>query len=542
MFYEKMKVPPPTWCPECRLQRRLCFLNFIHLYKRACGLCKRDFIAGYHPDAPVVVYCPECWWSDKWDPRDYGQEYDFSQPFFAQFKEFLQKVPIIGIAVDLAAALNSPYNNYAGQIRNCYLLSQTDEVEDSAYGVYVFRSKDVYDSSLVQQCNTCYDSMNIFKVSGGTGLRNQVYESAFCAFLRDSHNCEYCFASANVENKKYYIFNRPYTREEYFTEIKKWDLGSYREYQRIKHLAEQHWKKYPPKVRFEEFSTDCTGNYVFSSKNCRDCYEVTRCEDSRYLYMVRDVRDSYDISTWGEIERCYEGIVGRNAANVRFGVLCAEGAFDTEYSVLTHRGAANNFGCVSMRNSYCILNKQYPPEEYRALTEKIRQQMMEMPYTDSQGRVYRYGEFFPPELSPHPYNISVAQNRFPLSKKEAEQEGFCWIDTEEVHYRIDRDAADIPDHIRDAPDQILQEVIRCEKCARGYKIIPQELAFLRERSLPLPRRCPFCRINEKLDMWMSELRSIKGACARCGTDVEYPSLHHGQKILCKNCYRDEVMS
>ena len=26
-FYEKIKVPPPTWCPDCRQQRRYAWQN-----------------------------------------------------------------------------------------------------------------------------------------------------------------------------------------------------------------------------------------------------------------------------------------------------------------------------------------------------------------------------------------------------------------------------------------------------------------------------------------------------------------------------------
>src|SRR3989338_456622 len=115
-FYEKIKVPPPTWCPECRLQRRLSFLSLIHLYHRTCGLCGQLFITNYHPDAPFVVYCPQCWWSDKWDARDYGRDYDFSKSFFEQFRELWRSVPLIGLAVDLDTAQNSPYNNYAGKV------------------------------------------------------------------------------------------------------------------------------------------------------------------------------------------------------------------------------------------------------------------------------------------------------------------------------------------------------------------------------------------------------------------------------------------
>lgn len=542
VFYEKMQVPPPTFCPQCRLQRRLSFLNLIYLYKRTCDLCKKEFIGSYHPDAPFTIYCPPCWWSDKWEAQDYAQEYDFSKPFFTQFAEFWKKVPLVGMAIDLAGALDSPYNNYAGKIKDSYLLSQTDEVEDCGYGVYVFRSKSIYDSSLVQQCDTCYDSMHIYKVGYGTGLRNQVYETTHSAFLRDCHDCQECFGSANLQNKKYHIFNKAYAKEQYVEEMKKWDLGSYKIYKEAQKRVESHWKNYPPKVRFDELSVDSTGNYVHQSKNCKDCYEVTRGEDSRYLFMVRDVRDSYDISTWGEVEACYEGIVGRNAARVRFGVLCAEGAFDTEYSVLSHFGSSHNFGCVSMRKKdYCIFNKQYSKEDYHVMVEKIKEHMREMPFEDRTGKKYAYGEFFPPELSPHGYNESLAQHMFSLTKHEARGRGFGWVTDITTEHRIDRQSSDLPDHINDADEAIVQEVIGCEKCGKGFRIIPREFDFLKRRNLPLPRQCPLCRIKEKLDIWMAELKSAHGACAGCGVAVEYPCVHEGQRILCKQCYQKELI-
>ena len=39
-FYDRIKVPPPTFCPECRFQRRMAWRNDRTLYKRNCDLCK----------------------------------------------------------------------------------------------------------------------------------------------------------------------------------------------------------------------------------------------------------------------------------------------------------------------------------------------------------------------------------------------------------------------------------------------------------------------------------------------------------------------
>ena len=46
-FYKKISVPPPTFCPDCRLQRRLAFRNERKLYKRKCDLCGKDLIGMY---------------------------------------------------------------------------------------------------------------------------------------------------------------------------------------------------------------------------------------------------------------------------------------------------------------------------------------------------------------------------------------------------------------------------------------------------------------------------------------------------------------
>ena len=80
-FYEKIKVPPPTFCPECRTQRKLVFRNERTLYKRKCEKCNKDLISMYRQDGPMVVYCRDCWYSDSWNPMSYGKEPDFSTNF-----------------------------------------------------------------------------------------------------------------------------------------------------------------------------------------------------------------------------------------------------------------------------------------------------------------------------------------------------------------------------------------------------------------------------------------------------------------------------
>src|SRR3989344_4837608 len=75
-FYEKIKGPPPTWCPECRQMRRFIQTNETVLYKRKCDFTGKDIFSMYPPDAPFPVYETDVWYSDDWDPYDYGIDFD----------------------------------------------------------------------------------------------------------------------------------------------------------------------------------------------------------------------------------------------------------------------------------------------------------------------------------------------------------------------------------------------------------------------------------------------------------------------------------
>ena len=168
--------------------------------------------------------------------------------------------------------------------------------------------------------------------------------------------------------------------------------------------------------------------------------------------------------------------------------------------------------------------------------------MNEINYVDKNGNVYKYGEFFPPEISPFAYNETIANNFFPLSKEEILTKGYRWRDPELHSYKITKYPKDLPDHIKDASDEILKEVIACADCNRGFRIVRMELDFLRRMNLPLPRECPFCRIGKKFDEWVKESKLVKRVCDKCGAEFESPHTEQDcPKILCKKCWLQEVV-
>jgi hypothetical protein len=210
------------------------------------------------------------------------------------------------------------------------------------------------------------------------------------------------------------------------------------------------------------------------------------------------------------------------------------------------------------KKQYCILNKQYTKEEYEDLLPKIKQHMNDMPYIDKMGRVYKFGEYFPTELSSFTYNESVAFEENPLSKEEVIEQGYTWREMETKSHNATLKTSDIPESINDVNDAICNEVIECPnkgnpltQCTSAFKIIPDELSFYKQMKLPIPRYCPNCRYHDRLK-WKNPFRFYKRTCmcnlsnhtheGKC--EIEFETSYapdRKEKIYCERCYQNEVL-
>jgi Zn ribbon nucleic-acid-binding protein len=114
-FYKKIDVPEPKLCPDCRQQRRFVFRNEWGLHKRKCDKCGINMVAMF-PTGERLVYCDKCWWSDEFDPRNYGREFDFNRSFFKQMDDLLRTIPLPRLVI--GDCENSEYTNYAWKLKN----------------------------------------------------------------------------------------------------------------------------------------------------------------------------------------------------------------------------------------------------------------------------------------------------------------------------------------------------------------------------------------------------------------------------------------
>lgn len=505
-FYEKIKVPPPTFCFECRLQRKMSRRNERSLYKRKCDLCSLDIISIYPEKTSFPVFCPKCWWGDGWDSLSYGKEYDFTKTFFEQWKEFSLVVP--RIALYQKNPINSPYSNHVEDVKNSYLVINCAYTEDVFYGKWILYSKNVVDAYSAWNSELGYELIEdkkCFNSSFLTLSKNCID----CAYLYDCHDCINCFLSSNLRNKKYFFKNKPLSKEDYEKTVSEF-IGSYTGQKKALEIFKNDILLHTPrKYIISGKQTNSTGDYLFSgSKNLKYCFRVSQSEDSAYCVDSADLKDCYDTyeSALTGCEQQYEFHAGNHTSHSKFCSICYS-SHDIEYCEMCH-DSEYLFGCIALRKKkYCIFNKQYSKEEYENLIPKIIKHMNDVPYVDKVSRIYKYGEFFPVELSLFNYNETVAQEYFPLNKDKALKEGYGWKEKIERKYKIDFKSKDIPDNIMDIEENIVGKVIEClhnenhnhnnthcdETCTEVFKIVPEEFAFYKRMNISIPRLCPNCR-------------------------------------------------
>jgi uncharacterized protein YbaR (Trm112 family) len=527
-FYEKIQVPSPNFCPDCRQQRRMSWRNDYNFYMRECALCKNRVLSIYSIDKPTPVYCPKCWWGDQWSAKDYGKSIDLDKPFFLQFKELLNKVPALAILNDDGiASVNCQYTNYFALGKNCYMVINSWKVEECMYSVCLVGAKNVVDSAVILKGGEhLHHAINVdasFRsryVFNSMGLMN-------CSYCFDCRNCSNCFMSIGLRNKQYYFQNKQHTKEEYEKILKEYVLSTWSGTEKARKEFEEFILRYPRKHANIVKSVNCSGDYLVNSKNAKHCYITVRVENSKYFERGDTIRDSYDCLSGGEQELCYDSINPDNSYRALFTSYCHKDN-DVLYSD-SCQSSEQLFGCVGLKNAkYCVLNKQYIKEDYEELVSKLTEKMTERG---------EYGEFFPASLSPFCYNESVAQDEFPLSKEEVLATGFAW--QENFTKTVGKETLiDIPDDINEIKNSILRDVLVCASCKRNYRITEEEFRFYRQNQIPIPRSCFFCRLRQlykergPVHLWMRTCQ-CSGLKSKNGI-YENTTVHFHGSIHCPN--------
>ncbi len=537
-FYQKMDVPEPAFCPPCRQQRRLAWRNERSLYPRKCAHTGTDMISVYSPDVQWPVFSSDAWYGDTWDQLASGRDFDFSRPFFEQFKELQSTAPHLGLMS--VNNENCPYINMGWDSKNCYMCFDLGQSENCYYCEATYHTKDSVDNAFTSESELCYECVGSAKCFHSIFLEDCLgCSDAVCSY--DCRNCSDIILCSNLRNKQYCILNKQYTKEEYEQEKRKYDTRSFARLEEMNMQFLEMKRRAIHRFSHNQKCEDCSGDYLANCRDMRFCFDCDKSEQcTRATRIENDVKDSMDIDHAAEGELMYEGLAVAGF-NIKFGYVVAR-CQNVEYSEVLIN-CSNCFGCVHVHNQeYCILNKKYSKEEYEHLREKIIEHMK---------KTGEWGSFFPPALAPYGYNETIVSEFYPYSRDEALARGFHWRD--QISFVTGKEtvsAGSLSDTLHDI-DVITRDILACTQCKRNYKCIKQELELYQKIGVPIPRECFECRHARRFQARNPRvLYARQCMCEKIGHDhagrcaEQFETTYAPERpefVYCESCYQKEVV-
>jgi hypothetical protein len=487
------------------------------------------------------VYCRECWWSDRWNPLDFGQAVDWSRPFFEQLRELKYRAPRIALMND-ATGENSDFCNHCYRLKNCYMVFDANDNENTLYSSGTYYVKDSVDCAYNDNCELCYETMYSQDCYGLQYARD-------CINCRDSSLLIDCVGVSNslmcvgLRNVSLCYKNKQYTQADYEAIVRRYRLQSRQAVAEAQREFADFALTIPRKFFHGVKNEDVSGDYLLNNKSVYHSFQTRASEQCAYSFGIFDTKDSYDYTVWGEAaERMYEAhACGGHASDIRFCSVVWHGQ-DNDYCDQCLNGPKHCFGCVSLKNEqYCVLNRQYSASEYQLLRQRLIEHMTV---------TGEWGQFFPPALATYAYNESMAQEFFPLTQVQAETGGWSWQQQLPGTYGKTT-LTTIPDELSAASDDLLQTIVACMRCQKNFRYIRAELEFYRRRSLPLPDQCPDCRHVARMQyrapyqLWQRQCQCrqpdhVHGAqpCAQQFQTAYAPD--RPEKIYCEGCYQKTI--
>ena len=533
---QRIDLPAPTQCPDCRQRRRLCMVNEMNLYHRKCDMTGQQIISNVAPSSPFRIYNQADWWGNKkWDATEFGRTFDFDRPFFDQMEELIRDVPHPSLVNDYLLNENSEFTNYTGYLKNCYLLFHADYGEDCYYGYGIKKCKNCVDCTRILECELCHECVDCTRCYNLRDSRDcENCHDSF--FLNDCIGCKNCIGCTGLRTKEYHVDNTSYTKEAYEKIFKQSGLdrasgvSALREHSRVQYLA------VPKKALRMSGCTDCLGDYLINCKDVVFSYECSDVEDARYCHQVSlNAKSCMDMYQYGlNAEFVYEScLTGSTVYGIRFSSSISNGCSEILYSIYCHSASQHLFGCFGVNGKkYCILNKPYTKEEYEELMPRIIEHMR---------TTGEWGEYFPINLSPFGYNETRAQEFFPMTAESVRANGWKWLDEKDnASERYLGPQTSLPDAIGDATEAITKNILVCEATGKPYKIIPQEWTFYRNQGIPLPRLCPDERHKRRMQL-RNPRHLWKRQCQKCQRDIETTYAPERPEIVyCEECYLASV--
>ncbi len=295
---------------------------------------------------------------------------------------FLEKYELLKKSIPVPATItfqsvDCEYGDILYNSKNCYHCFISSYLEDGIYTSNGFWSNKVVDCTFVAESEKCYQCIDSTKCHNCTYLMD-CNSCTGCHFSAMLNACADCFGCVGLTHKKYCIFNKQYTKEEYFKKVE--ELRKQNPEKLLKQMFDLK-RQIPHPANQQLDNENCLyGNYIYNSKNNYWCFNTFYGENSGYIFISVNAKSCWDLYYSGSAdrslvaERCYELALSRSLYNCAFLYFC-QYCTNCYYSAYL-KNCSDCFGCVDLANKkYCVLNNQLTKEQYEKAVKEIKKEL-----------------------------------------------------------------------------------------------------------------------------------------------------------------------
>jgi hypothetical protein len=508
-YYEKLIQEKRKKTPFRDFIMELGSWEWMNLYKRWARITR-------YPDTGRIKILDD---DEYKNARSCTREYDDTKSFFENFRSFMDIFPFEHI-FHFENNINSDFADGVFWAKDAYLsFIVWFHSENVAYSALCYNHvHNIFNSFLA--CNNC---SNIY-MSWGISESHNVFYSRY---ITNSHDiwfstnligCQNCIGCDGLENQSYMIGNIQYSKEDY-TLKKSEILRDKKSYKKIySHIRTKKWKNYASENVSWDFIVKSSnienGSWVVNIHDARNVVIANGANGSRYFY------DGFDVGM--NSEHFYAVMWAGTTNGGTHHLYCSLQITDCSWIYYSQylQNCHHCLGCIGLKNaSYCILNKQYTPEEWEILAGKIFASME----SDSS-----LGDFFPGWMNPFYFNDTAAylfDESF--TREEVEAKWYLWRDEpirsdipewvrivrnteldqfqgfretpfvkgDVMKWQGDLASEQNPQSLRDSSftkeltwyiDPEVMNIVISDENGNYYRIVKMEYDFLMKHSLPLP--------------------------------------------------------
>jgi hypothetical protein len=455
-LYSRFGAEVPDLLPRERIRILSSFLNLRHFFRREQFTTHR---ADWGRSIAADI-----------DPLSFGRELPRVQQFLEELLDLYNSVPRPALFGELEKAVGSTSIQLGDRLS---YVSAGARVSLGTTSAFVRDSRGFCDSfscSGLKDSYGCFNSNDLLRVAYAESSNG----CSECRFIVNCVDCNHCLFCRDLNGASYQVGNRPVSREEFERILAELNLntrgGLESALQRFFGLKEESV------VSANPYSLQTTNSLnVWFSNNVTDCVDLFGyCEDLEESILSINCGGGRRLLgsqfCWGEVEELY------------YSAYCTK--------------SRELIGCVGLEGrQYCILNRQYSESDYQALKSSIFESLKKK---RSLGRPLNF------KFSDYPYNATLAQDLFPLTKVQSALLEVRFDERLEQYQpsRLDLSrVSDLPQTVEEAqgsPDGIYL----CELSGKPFQYFPLELELCSKLAI-----CPssYC-YEERFRQMISRLR------------------------------------